>query len=137
VPDYAADLTANHGLPIADAMRRATADLDSNFPGALPAPGQQMLCIMGQYGQLVGYLWTETQSETRTLFVQDFHILPAFQGLGLAKAALAALESRASADGFVQIKLRVAPDNAAALHVYSRSGFRVSGIQMVKPLTGS
>ncbi len=134
VPDYALDLIMNHGLAPAAAQRQAADDLDHACPDGQPAEGHYLMCIIGPDGALIGYLWIESLSQGQTAFVQDFHILPAMQGRGLAKAAMAALDKWALDQGFTQIKLRVAPDNAAARHVYDQSGFRVSGIQMIKPL---
>ncbi|WP_409526801.1 GNAT family N-acetyltransferase [Rhizobium sp. P40RR-XXII] len=48
--------------------------------------------------------------------------------------ALDVLENELKRNGFQQIKLRVADDNKRARHVYEVMGFRVTGINMSKPL---
>jgi ribosomal protein S18 acetylase RimI-like enzyme len=139
VPDYARDLVENRGLTLVEASQKAAADLDAAFPDgpqtdAGQTSRQSMLCILRPKSQVIGYLWYEPQSDGEVAFIQDFHILPAFQGLGLAKATIFAFEASAKTEGFKQIRLRVAPENVVALHVYTESGFRIGGIQMVKSL---
>ena len=70
----------------------------------------------------------------RVAFISDFHIFPAYQGRGLGKQALEVFENELKCKGFQQIKLRVADDNKRARHVYEVTGFRVTGINMSKPL---
>ena len=135
VPDYALDLMANHRLAKDAAFAQASEDLAQAFPKGAQSINQQLLCILGPFELVVGYLWFEAQAEGQTAFVQDFHILPMFQGQGFAKAAMAAFDVLARDEGFAKIKLRVAPDNGVARHVYDGAGFWVSGIQMVKNLS--
>ena len=134
IPDYALDLVANQGLSPDQARSEAAADLQVSFPGGLPGADQTLLCIENAEGQHLGYLWYESQANGKTAFVQDFHIFKAYQGFGHAKSAMAAFETLCEAKGFAQMRLRVSPENAVALHVYKSSGFRICGIQMVKPL---
>ena len=131
VPDYAADLVANHGLTERAAMAKAQGDLDSAFPKGPVSPGQSLLAIVLN-AALIGYLWYEMQATGTVAFVQDFHILPKFQGRGLAKAAMAEFEAQLRGAGVSLIRLRVAPDNPVARHVYEAGGFRMSGINMYK-----
>ncbi|HGG64167.1 MAG TPA: GNAT family N-acetyltransferase, partial [Rhodobacteraceae bacterium] len=61
-----------------------------------------------------------------------FHILPPFQGKGLGKAALKALEALLLKQGITQIGLRVAADNSRAQGLYRAVGFRVTGVNMIR-----
>ena len=134
VPDYAADLAANSGLTPLQAHAAAAQDLSQSLPQGPQTPGQILLAITNAQDLLQGYLWYELQDNSRRAFCSTFHILPQFQGLGLASQALAAWQSRVQAEGATTLRLRVAPDNPRARHVYAKAGFQVSGITMTKPL---
>lgn len=135
IVDYARNLVANWGLAWKRALALVEDDLRNAFPTGpeSPAAGHKLLSILDAQALAVGTLWVETQ-DAKTVFIRDFHIFQAFQGRGLAKAAMAAFDEAAARDGFAAIRLRVAPNNAAALHVYAASGFRICGVQMIKPL---
>jgi ribosomal protein S18 acetylase RimI-like enzyme len=70
----------------------------------------------------------------RTVFIYDFYIFNSFQGEGLGKKSLRAFEESLQGKGFKEIRLRVAGDNARALHIYESSGFGVTGINMSKAI---
>ena len=135
IPDYAVEIVANYGLSEAAARAQAEREIASDLPEGVGTAGQVLLCIVDRSEgaeKLVGYLWYRPDAAMRSAFIADFHILSAHQGQGLGKAAMALLEDDLKAQGFTQIKLRVAGDNARARHVYEVSGFQVTGINMSK-----
>lgn len=83
-----------------------------------------------------GYPWHKPDAIMRTVFIYDFHIFSSFQGAGLGKQALRAFEDNLREQGFKEIRLRVAGDNARARHIYETSGFGVTGINMSKVIAG-
>lgn len=136
IPDYAAEIAANFGIPVADALTRATSEIADDLPQGIDTPGNVLLCLIESAGgQHVGYLWYRPDAKGRSAFISDFHILPCHQGKGLGKLAMAALEAELAARGFEQIKLRVAENNGRARHVYETTGFRVTGTNMSKTLS--
>ncbi len=134
IPEFAADLAANFGLSPPEATAEATRDLAAHLPQGPQTPGQDLYCILGAAGGVVGYLWFERQAANTRAFLMDFHILPPFQGLGIAGQALAAWESALSDTGVRDVRLRVSPDNPRALRTYESAGFRVTGLAMAKPI---
>jgi GNAT superfamily N-acetyltransferase len=137
IPDYAAEIVTNYQLSEADALTRASQEIENSFPLAEKTPGQTLLCIMHAEQDLdlhVGYLWYKADSLNKSVFINEFYLYPLFRNKGLGRKALAALEDRLVQEGFTRMNLRVAGDNAQARHVYEVSGFRVTGVNMNKVL---
>lgn len=138
IPDYAAEISANYGLSEGAALEQAKREVADDLPDGVSTVGQTLLCLVDASAGSethVGYLWYKADTTKRSAFIFDFHILQAFQGKGLARKALEALEDELKAAGVQQIKLRVAGDNARARHVYEAFGFGVTGINMSKAIT--
>jgi ribosomal protein S18 acetylase RimI-like enzyme len=135
--DYASEIASNYGLSAGASLAQAKREIATDLPDGVHTDGQNLLCLVDPAGdreEVIGYLWYKPDAAMRAAFINDFHIFPACQGKGLAKLALAVLESELKRKGFEQIKLRVAEDNKRARHVYEATGFRVSGINMSKSL---
>lgn len=135
IPDYAAEISANYGLPGPASLAQAKREVAEDLPDGVDTQGQVLLCLIDASDaceKLVGYLWYKPDAEMRSVFIYDFHILASHQGRGLGKRALEVLESDLKDKGFEQIKLRVAEDNKRARHVYEVTGFRVTGVNMSK-----
>jgi len=137
IPDYAIEVAASFGLSAADALARVQREIAADLPDGIHTEGHRLLCLVDPAGSaeaLVGYLWIKPDLANRSVFINDFEILPAHRGLGLGKQAMAVLARDMRREGFEQIRLRVAPDNARARHVYEAAGFQVTGINMSKSL---
>lgn len=137
IPDYAAEIGSNYGLTQQDALARAKQEISESLPDGVNTQGQALLCLMAQSGESdkhVGYLWYKPDTMMRTVFIYDFHIFNTCQGQGLGKEALRAFEQYVHEKGCEQIRLRVAGDNARARHLYERSGFGVTGVNMSKTI---
>lgn len=135
IPDYAAEIVSNYGLSQADALAQARREIARDLPEGPQTSGEIMLCILLHVEgveSVIGYFWYTPDLAGRSVFIKDFYIGDARQGQGLGKQALAALETVLALEGFQQIKLRVAGDNGRARHVYEKTGFRVTGINMNK-----
>ena len=133
VPDYAAEIVANFGTPLADALAQAAQDLAHDLPQGADTPGETLMCItLGD--QVIGYLFYTTDPATNSAFIKDFHVLPPYQSQGHGTAALAALVAELKPQGITQLRLRVAAKNAAAHRLYTKLGFFPTGINMAKTL---
>jgi ribosomal protein S18 acetylase RimI-like enzyme len=135
IPDYAVEIAANYRLSQEAALAQARREIDVDLPNGVNTAGEVLKCFVdASHGpeQLVGYIWYRPDATLRSVFIADFHILAAHQGQGLGKQAMRLLEGDLKAQGFTQIKLRVAGDNARARHVYEASGFQVTGVNMSK-----
>jgi ribosomal protein S18 acetylase RimI-like enzyme len=135
IPDYAAEISTNYGLSNPEAVVQAKREIAKDLPNGPDTSGQVLLCITDgerENAETIGYLWYRADTDSKMVFISDFHILPAYQGNGYGKQALQALESALARKGFEQIRLRVAADNTRAQHVYQAGGFRTTGINMSK-----
>lgn len=122
-------------FPLRPPAPRRSRRLPRASPEGAGTPGQVLLCLIERVGDAerqVGYLWYKPDAKMRSAFICDFYIHPDSQGKGLGKRAMAALENALRQQGFAQIKLRVAGDNARARRLYEASGFGVTGINMSK-----
>jgi ribosomal protein S18 acetylase RimI-like enzyme len=133
IPDYAAEIARNYDLSTDVAQQRAEAELLADLPDGPETKNQCMLCIVDGE-MLLGYLWYRPDDASQTVFILDFHVLPAFQGRGIGAQALAGLEADLGSQGYKQIRLRVAADNRRAFHLYEKTGFRTTGINMSKTI---
>jgi len=137
VADYATEITLNYRLSEADALAQARQEIKSSFPQQEKTAGQVLLCITHHEAggeQHIGYLWYKPDVELKSAYICDFYLFPAFRGQGFGSEAMKRLEERLEAEGYTQIKLRVAAENQQARHVYEANGFAVTGINMNKLL---
>ncbi|EIC83581.1 GNAT family N-acetyltransferase [Serratia sp. M24T3] len=137
IPDYADEIGSNYGISKSDSLARAKQEISELLAEGVNTHGQILLSIVTKldvYERHVGYLWYKPDTAMRTVFIYDFHIFNSFQGKGLGKQALRAFEDNLQDKGFKEIRLRVAGDNARALHIYESSGFGVTGINMSKAI---
>ena len=131
VPDYAAEISANYGLPHDKALLRASQEISEDLARGVDTAGHVLLCITDKT-DVIGYLWYKPNQEAHSVFIYDFYILPAHQGKGYGRQALKLMETMLVKDGFDQIGLRVAADNERAQNLYLKDGFRATGINMIK-----
>lgn len=139
IADYAQEIASNYQLSVDDSLARAKREIAEDLPQGVNTPGQILLCLMHHSAhteQHVGYLWYKPDSAMQTVFIYDFHIFNENQGQGLGKRALHDFEQYLRKMNIQQIRLRVAGDNTRAQHVYEKSGFGVTGINMSKTLSG-
>ena len=137
IPDYAVEIASNYGLSESASMAQAKREMATELPEGVNTSGQVLLCVIDQADtseELIGYLWYKPDAAEHSAFICDFHILAAYQGKGLGKRSLEALENALKDKGFEQIKLRVAADNNRARHLYEATGFRVTGLNMSKAI---
>jgi ribosomal protein S18 acetylase RimI-like enzyme len=137
IPDYAEEVASSYGISPEDALARVKREMAAELPEGVRTPGQHLLCLVDPAGEadaVIGYLWYKPDATQRSAFINDFEILPAHRGQGRGKQALGLLDDLLKREGFEQVKLRVAQDNARARHVYEATGFRVTGVNMSKSL---
>ncbi|MGJ0480286.1 GNAT family N-acetyltransferase [Pantoea agglomerans] len=138
IPDYAREIQANYRLSQSAARARAEQEIAELLFEGVNTPGHTLLNLIvdsENTNKHIGFLWYKPDTAMRTAFIYDFHIFEPYQGNGLGKQTLNALEQDLRDKGFDQIRLRVAGDNARARHIYEACGFGVTGINMSKTLT--
>jgi ribosomal protein S18 acetylase RimI-like enzyme len=138
IPDYAEEIASNYARSINDALKQAETEIAHSLPDGPQTKGHSLRNIIDSNLQVViGYVWYRPDEATRSVFIFDFSILPEHRAKGQGKAALRALETMLAAEGYSEIKLRVAADNPRAQHVYQAGGFRITGINMAKQIQSS
>ena len=131
VPDYAAEISSNYGLPDDKAREKALREISEDLAQGVDTLGHALLCITDR-ADVIGYLWYKPDRQARSVFIYDFCILAAHQGKGFGKQALSAFEALLVSEGFEQIELRVAADNERAQNLYLKGGFHATGINMIR-----
>lgn len=122
------------------AEARASAQFDAIAPAGLATPGCWFFNLVAEgEAQPVGFLFLAEREEggRRGGYIYDIGIFDRYQRRGYATRALAALERFACSQGFEYIDLHVFGGNEAAIALYQRSGFAVTGMQMRKPLANT
>ncbi len=139
IHDYADEIGSNYGLSQPDSLARAKQEIAEMLPEGVNTHGHILCSLVAPIDETnkpVGYLWYKPDTMMRSVFIYDFHIFTACQGQGLGKQTLRDLEAHLREQGFNEIRLRVAGDNARARHLYETSGFGVTGINMSKSIVG-
>ncbi|MBA0038922.1 GNAT family N-acetyltransferase [Pantoea sp. BIGb0393] len=137
ISDYADEIASNYRMSKSDSLVRARQEISELLPEGMNTQGQTLLSIVENLDvsqRHVGYLWYKPDAGMRTAFIYDFHIFNSYQGEGLGKQTLSAFEENLQDKCFKEIRLRVAGDNARALHIYESSGYGVTGINMSKAI---
>lgn len=131
IPDYAAEISTNYDLSPDAARAKAVGAVNKDLAQGVDTKGQILICITRD-AEVIGYLWYKPDQKARSVFINDICILPQYRGQGYGKKTLNLLETTLAGKGFEQIGLRVAADNAPAHRLYQNSGFRETGINMIK-----
>lgn len=78
-------------------------------------------------GVMAGYALVWCHKGTRLARLYSLAVLPSFRGKGLAVELLKAVERSAAEQGRLFMRLEVASNNASAISLYERLGYRVFG----------
>ncbi|HVP58644.1 MAG TPA: GNAT family N-acetyltransferase, partial [bacterium] len=136
--DYANDLARNHHLPIDQARSDAARAIDGMLTKGLATPTHELSNIILRADaaeQRIGYLWIQVEDTKKTCFIAEIYLHPEFRGRGLGRKVLEDLEVRLRQRGIERIGLHVFADNRAASALYTKMGYQITGLHMVKMLT--
>ena len=139
VANYAHDNIAAGRWPRDGALERSLAEFESMLPQGLATPDNYLFEIMAsETGPTVGTLWLAVVERRgiRCAYVHDVEIKPEFRRQGHAKRAFQALEAIVISLGLSSIGLHVFSHNPGAQALYSQLGYSVTGINMLKHLSG-
>lgn len=135
---YANDQIAARRWSVEGAIERATAEFDRILPSGLSTPHHHIFCIVEPATQSpVGSLWIAhaNWSGSHEVFVHDVYIRESFRRKGYARQAFQALEAFAADNGTTSIGLHVFDHNVSAHALYRSLGFKVTSLNMHKPIT--
>ena len=88
-----------------------------------------LLVAEDEDGNLAGYIWAERGrlSRVRHTAYIVVGILEKCRGRGVGTEFFARVKEWAAANGVVRLELTVECENAAAVHLYEKSGFKIEG----------
>lgn len=85
-------------------------------------------CVVADDGRgLLGYCLGALATRPEVGWVLGLGVLPEVRGAGYGRELVAEAIRRIVADGAREVRLLVDPDNAVAIHIYEKLGFRVCG----------
>lgn len=137
IPGYAQAHIRAGDVDPKQALRKAKAEYAALLPDGLASPGHHLYAItLSQGGKAIGMVWFELKQRhgKRKAFIFDFMLEKAQRGKGLGTQSMAALEQRARVLGAEAVELHVFGDNLAARALYEKSGYRYTGMHMLKDL---
>lgn len=131
IVEYAQDLHESRGYSMEKATEIATSSIDIALSEGVNTPANLLWCISkSDEFTVLGYLWLVEKGSA--VWVSDFCLLEQWRGRGFGRAALTMLEERLAQKGVSEIGLRVAVNNPGAKALYEKSGFQITGFNMIK-----
>ena len=91
-------------------------------------------CLDGD--ELLGYIWAYRISfrDEDRVYVSVVHVSEKCRGQGIGHLLLAAVEAEAREMGVPALYIHAEADNAGAIRLYEREGYRMERVQLRKPL---
>lgn len=91
-------------------------------------------CLDGD--ELLGYIWAYRISfrDEDRVYVSVVHVSEKCRGQGMGHLLLAAVEAEAREMGVPALYIHAEADNAGAIRLYEREGYRMERVQLRKPL---
>ena len=123
-----------------DAMKSAIAEISEMLPDGFHTKRHQLMTVVAE-DENAGFIWTlheETNGRMQS-FICDFAIWESQRRRGYGSAALYLAEKQAAEFGCRESVLFVKDNNAAAIALYQKAGYRVlrqagCGMYMIKQL---
>lgn len=126
-------------MPEEQAWQRSRQGTAHFLPDGPDTAGHHLVVAENAVGEVVGNAWIgpDPQNTTGTAdsaWLYDLNVFERFRRQGYGSAILAAAEDLVTAEHRTRLGLNVVGDNAAAIALYRRNGYRVSSMQMDKQL---
>ena len=106
--------------PVEDVHQFIASGIAANVPRFVAVDGDR---VVGWIGIRPGTSITERHSG-----LLGMGIVSEYRGQGIGERLLAACVAKARGDGMVRISLHVRSDNARAISLYTKAGFRIEGV---------
>lgn len=131
--EYAAELASLVGYDEPTARVKARED-QVRMADGLSSPGQFFFMITGEDGRTLGTIWFAEQEEggNRYAYLYDIRVHEGDRGVGVGRAAMAALVEEVRNRDLAWIELNVFGPNAVARHLYRDVGFEETFVRMRK-----
>ncbi len=86
-------------------------------------------------GTKIGHVWFAKSTENpETAFIYDIGIAKGYQDQGYGTKLMPLIDDAAKKNGFKKIALHVFGHNKRAIHVYEKSGYQVTDVNMEKEI---
>ena len=138
VNEHKMDLIRNYQLSQLEAHQKANATFNTSFPDNQPAKNNSLLRITKILSDVpchVGYMWLLYYPEEQSVFIMDFYISSEYRNKKIGHEAMINVIAMLEKKQMATLKLRVEPDNQAAIVLYKKSGFDITGINMTHRIT--
>lgn len=143
VVEYAAEHVRAGNWDEADALRLSQESFAKLLPEGVHSPQQHLYTLVAEdeadlpTPTPVGILWFAEMDwgGQQAAFIYDFYVDEAYRRRGFASAALRAVEDEVRALGVSRIGLHVFGHNHAARDLYSKLGYDITDLHMMKTLT--
>lgn len=118
----------------ASSISNSKKEYDRLLPEGLQTPNNYFYSVL-YHEKIIGYIWIAKSTDNEnTAFIYDFEIYPEFQNLGFGTKVINLIEIQAKQLSFTSLALHVFGNNSRALHVYQKTGFQITDINMQKKL---
>ena len=134
---HAADNVASGHWETQEAGALARAELERLLPGGHGTPDHYFYEIKTEpEGVALGFVWFASlaRGSGRVAYLYQLLVYPQHRRRGHARAALAAFESLARAQGITALALNVFGSNVSAQELYRSAGYLVTSMSMHKEL---
>lgn len=136
IADYAADKVSSGQWAEDQSLDLSRKEYEELLPQGHRTAGNYLFSVLDDRARPVGTLWigVKEYAGKRAAYIYDIWISPEYRRRGHATRALAAAEEEARKLGLFGIGLHVFGHNAGARALYEALGYRVTNINMFKPL---
>ncbi|MFI1459902.1 GNAT family N-acetyltransferase [Nocardia carnea] len=124
-------------MPEAEAWKRSRQGTAHFLPDGPDTAGHHLVVTENESGEVVGNAWIgpdpqDTTGTAESAWLYDINVFERFRRRGYGSAMPAVAEDLVAAEHRTRLGLNVVGDNAAAIALYRRNGYRVSSMHMDK-----
>jgi len=133
--DFAQSKTRGEKLSMAEGIRIAESAWDTVIPHGQATPGHHFFTAWND-GLDIGMIWFKEERDWATpyAYLYQVWIWDEFQGQGLGRALMKALEAKCLEYNLARIRLHVFAFNERAHKLYRSMGFETTNVVMLKDL---
>ena len=134
IETFASEKIKNGTWDKENAISNSKKQYDELLPYGLETPNNYFYDILNK-DHIIGYIWiAKSQDNNATAFIYDFEIYEKFQNMGYGSDSINLISIKAKELGFSSLALHVFGKNSRAIHVYTKTGFEITDINMQKKL---
>jgi ribosomal protein S18 acetylase RimI-like enzyme len=135
IEEYAREIAGNFELDLDRARQSAQEQTSHRLKDGLQTPNFYMYCIEQETASgraRIGQLGFSINREEAFAWLDDIELHEPYRGQGLGGEVLTLVEQELTAQGIRNMSLHVFGSNQRAFRRYQKSGFRITGYNMIK-----